>query len=76
MENTFAVSLDFIHFLNYCLFDKSNINREIGTIEFATSDLNEIHSFAIWYDDEGDHYVCLPTNEVDENDEEEVHDVL
>jgi hypothetical protein len=78
MKNTLAMTHDFeIHFLNYSIFDTPNKDGEIGKVELTTTTTTKnINSYAIWFDEDGNHYVCLPTNEFDEDDEEVLYDVL
>lgn len=76
-ENTLAMTHAFnIHFINFSFFDAPNKDGEIGNVEFTTTTDENINSYAIWFDEDGNHYVCLPTNEFDEDDEEVLYDVL
>lgn len=70
MLNTFEYNESFyinIHEVNVF----SDVEGErIGFVRFNTNINSEVVEHDIWYDDEGSHYICMPSNEFDENEEE------
>lgn len=74
---TFEMNTDFMIILKEVeLFDEG-LGDITGHVRFHTSiDPEHLDVCDIWFDEDGDHYICLPTNEEDEDGEPELQVML